>query len=901
MSDFVFTSPGVKFKEKDLTFVTRQIGTTFLGLVGETQKGPAFEPISIKDKTVFKNRMGGTSPEKYPNGDLRYHLPYVANSFLDESDNLYVTRVLGLSGYDSGTAWTINLEAGYGSDDNWDVPTSGTTETKTFDGNTYTFEDIDVTITINSEEDEGEVEIEISKDGSEFTKETYKYNVTSFEPLGTDNEIEITKFTYKTDELGEYNDVVLCTLRSRGFVEDGVDESAETTHYVDAVEISGNTATDDLYGNFTIVATGPNDFNEKYKVSLNPNATNFITKVLGVGGKDKKTGLFVESVYPDMIAKLDDENYGYGIKDDINIVTDYFHKNYTKTQFKTPNTPWIVSEIKNDGDVDNLFRFYSISDGNSANKEIKISILNVKPNTGEFDVYVRDFNDTDSNPVILETFTRCTLNLNSTNYIGNRIGTKNGDYSLRSNYIMVEIDDNVDPTSYPCGFEGYFLNKFDKKIPKVFYKTRYENNENVNRVYLGISETTFPTNGINQNIFNYNGYHLGRSGGELDYFEKSKGFHFDKDANNEVFYTGTDNFTNQSVAMPDSDYNELNTRKFTLAPAGGFDGWDIHRNSRTIGDSYAVGGIFDGVETNETPTNDYQAWETAINSFNNPDEVFINLFATPGINWGDNSSLVKSTINMIERSRGDALYVIDSPDVNIPQTIGKDKNDVLASRDVSSLLDSLGINSSYSCTYFPWIQIRDNENNVNVYIPPTGEVVSAMAFTDKVRFPWFAPAGLQRGVTNARKSKYRLSADAKRILYGNRINPMADFAGTGTAIFGQKTLQIEETALDRINVRRLLLQIKKLISNISVRLVFEQNDQTTIDQFLEKAIPTLQTIQRERGLYGFDIKMDDSINTPETRDRNELYGEIYLKPTRALEYIGITFVITPSGASFEDV
>ena len=145
-----------------------------------------------------------------------------------------------------------------------------------------------------------------------------------------------------------------------------------------------------------------------------------------------------------------------------------------------------------------------------------------------------------------------------------------------------------------------------------------------------------------------------------------------------------------------------------------------------------------------------------------------------------------------------------------------------------------------------------------------------------------------------------MSLDARDILYAGRINPLADFADSGTAIFGQKTLQVKESALDRINVRRLLLQIKVLIANIATRLVFEQNDQATIDQFISQSTPILDNIKRERGLQEFRIKMDDSNNTPETRDRNELFGEIFLKPTRAVEFIGITFTITPSGASFDE-
>jgi phage tail sheath protein FI len=263
--------------------------------------------------------------------------------------------------------------------------------------------------------------------------------------------------------------------------------------------------------------------------------------------------------------------------------------------------------------------------------------------------------------------------------------------------------------------------------------------------------------------------------------------------------------------------------------------------------------------------------------------------------------LIQETIEMMESQRTDTLFVIDAPDIGLPQVVGEQKQDVINAQDVADLLSGTEIDSNYACTYFPWIQMRDTQNNVNVYIPPTGEVVRAMAFTDNTKFPWFAPAGLNRGVTNARKSKYKLSLDARDILYAGRINPMADFADAGTAIFGQKTLQVRESALNRINVRRLLLQLKVLIANIAIRLVFEQNDQATIDQFLQKTTPVLDTIKRERGLYEFRIKMDDSNNTPETRDRNELYGEIFLKPTRAVEFIGITFTITPSGASFADV
>ena len=473
---------------------------------------------------------------------------------------------------------------------------------------------------------------------------------------------------------------------------------------------------------------------------------------------------------------------------------------------------------------------------------------------------------------------------------------------------------------FPAGFEGYMFNNYTSDVitgvttgiaPKMFYKTEYADTDKVNKTYLGVSELGYTGDGINQNEFNFNNFY---SGQEATGFTKSKGFHMDSGASMvyvnsvaEYFEVGEGQFrTFADTDDQENPYYELNTRKFTFVPAGGFDGWDVNRRSRSYGDDYRQGGRKSGYPGQPlvVPTNDFQAWEMAIDTFANPENVTINLFATPGIEWMSQTLLVENTISMIEEQRTDTLYVIDSPELAgeiTPEIGGGGKEDVNKSEEIVRALNDTEIDTSYSCTYFPWIQMRDTQNNVNVYIPPTGEVVKAMAFTDNTRFPWFAPAGLQRGVTNARKSMYKLSLEARDVLYGGRINPMADFADAGTAIFGQKTLQVKESALDRINVRRLLLQIKVLIANISVRLLFDQNDQAIVDQFLNKVNPILDSIKRERGLTDFRVKMDNSNNTPESRDRNELYGEIFLKPTRALEFIGITFTITPSGASFADV
>jgi hypothetical protein len=916
MAEFVFTSPGIKFKERDLSFVTRNVGVTTLGVVGETLKGPAFEPVYVQDQTQFSNRFGAQSVKRFPNGQLQYQLPYVANAYLDESNQLWVTRVLGLSGYEAGPEWAVTLSAGVN-------PTTIGTVTTTSLGNIPYIGNSYLGVTLYQTGQTGTTFTGFTKiNATDF--EGFSYSFTAMTVTLTGGTVHVHRTELSGTSYSEYEGMVLATIRSRGYVQDNVNLAPTTIFDCTNLIISGNTTgigIGDMFGQFTLVASDTGS-TEIYTVSLNPDASSFMPNVLGSEPKDKRTKIWVQATYPNLIKKIDADGLGYAINTTMIKCKSDFYTNY-KTQFKTPETPWVVSEIKG-STVSRLFRFISISDGNAANEEIKISIMNINPITLEFDVVVRAFYDTDANPNILETYSRCNMVKGTTNYIAQRIGTIDGEYDLQSNYIMVELDSEEHVDSFPAGFEGYMFNNYSISAtsgstvgtaPKIFYKQKYDENERISRVFLGISNSAYNAlgvigDGINQNFFNFDNWRNGDDNNTSG-FTKTKGFHMDSGATG-IYYDGTQYIGEfevgagpfkgvSDVVDPTDTYYTAASRKFTLVPAGGFDGWNVNRTSRSYGDLYRQGGIYDGVSPNVPATNDFQAWETAINTYANPEEVTINLFSTPGINWSDQNILVLDTINMIQVQRTDTLYVIDAPDVEIPKTIGNVKQDVVAAQDIADLLDTSGIDSSYACTYFPWIQLRDTQNNMNVYIPPTGEVVKAMAFTDNTSFPWFAPAGLNRGVTDARKSKYKLSLDARDILYQARINPMADFADAGTAIFGQKTLQVKQSALDRINVRRLLLQLKVLIANIAIRLVFEQNDQTTIDQFLSKATPVLDTIKRERGLYDFRIKMDDSINTPETIDRNELFGEIFIKPTRAVEYIGVTFTITPTGASFADV
>jgi phage tail sheath protein FI len=249
---------------------------------------------------------------------------------------------------------------------------------------------------------------------------------------------------------------------------------------------------------------------------------------------------------------------------------------------------------------------------------------------------------------------------------------------------------------------------------------------------------------------------------------------------------------------------------------------------------------------------------------------------------------------MIESDRSDSLYIINTPG---PKSYGGGDG-ITTTDEIVSTLEDLEYDSNYSATYWPWIQVRDGDSGTQLYLPPTGEVLRNIALTDNVSYPWFAVAGYSRGLVNSIKANKKLTAGERDDLYKSRINPIATFSDTGTIIWGNKTLQIRESALDRINVRRLLLRARKLISAVSVRLLFDQNDEQVRQEFLRLVNPILESIKKERGLFDFRVTVS---NDPEDIDSNTLRGKIYIKPTRSLEFIDLEFVITPTGASFENV
>jgi len=216
-------------------------------------------------------------------------------------------------------------------------------------------------------------------------------------------------------------------------------------------------------------------------------------------------------------------------------------------------------------------------------------------------------------------------------------------------------------------------------------------------------------------------------------------------------------------------------------------------------------------------------------------------------------------------------------------------------------------NSSYGSIYYPWVKVRDAVNSTDLWVPPSVAALGAMAYTDRVQAPWFAPAGFNRGGLSSGVAGLPVVATALKLfkddrddLYEVNVNPIANFPNEGVVVFGQKTLQVERSALDRINVRRLLIFLKRGVSRIASRVLFEPNVPNTWNNFKNQAIPFLDEVKSRFGLTDYKLVLDESTTTPDLIDQNIMYAKLFLKPARAIEYIALDFIITNTGASFDD-
>ena len=277
-------------------------------------------------------------------------------------------------------------------------------------------------------------------------------------------------------------------------------------------------------------------------------------------------------------------------------------------------------------------------------------------------------------------------------------------------------------------------------------------------------------------------------------------------------------------------------------------------------------------------------YNTAINLLGNKDAYKFNIVYAPGLTYVNAPSQVTSVVNTAQ-TRGDSIAVVDM--VGYGQSIP------------TLLTQVTAFDSSYAATYWPWVQVRSRETGKLNFIPASTIVPAAYEYNDRVGAEWFAPAGLNRGgLPTVLQPERKLTSNDRDRIYQGSVNPIATFPGVGTVIYGQKTLQQKPSALDRVNVRRLLIALKDYIGQVAETLVFEPNTQVTRNRFLSQVNPYLESVQQRQGLYAFQVVMDDSNNTPDVIDRNQLVGSIYLQPTKTAEFIQLDFNVLPTGATF---
>jgi len=553
-------------------------------------------------------------------------------------------------------------------------------------------------------------------------------------------------------------------------------------------------------------------------------------------------------------------------------------------------TPWVKSQNIS-GDRYELFRFATLGHGTNYNTKYKIGISNVKA-AGEdgatdystFTVTIRSYNDTDKRKSVIETFNNVNLDPASPNYIARRIGdryvtidsdgkiTEYGDYVARSKYIRVEVKEaGAYPVSAaPFGHSAYFnpiklVTADESKLPRVVFSTGSVTNTSSSPIYF--SGFDFETTGISTDNKQY-----------------LKPLPLGVNVGSNVDFCFDNTSLGLSFEMTGSASSDMAKRQFILAFQNGYDGMNPTTKAAKAGDVEWGAANTQGFNCSNASSSGSLSYARAINAVSNPDEYDINMVITPGIVRSLHPSVTTKVIDMVE-DRQDAFYIADFNDYS---------DSITEATEAANAVDS-----NYVATYYPWVKTIDTNTNKLTTVPPSVLLPGVFAQNDRLAAEWFAPAGLNRGgIIGAVSVLNRLTHSERDTLYENKVNPIAAFPGQGIVAFGQKTLQDKASALDRINVRRLLITVKKFIASTSRFLVFEQNTSTTRGRFLNTVNPYLEAIQQRQGLYAFRVVMDESNNTPDVIDRNILAGQIFLQPAKTAEFIVIDFNILPTGASF---
>ena len=924
-------SPGVFTREKDLSFLPQGVAEIGACVIGATRKGPAFVPTLCDSFADFETKFGAVWDESY--------VPFTVQQYMKSAGQVTIVRVLGERGH------IINNQIGFklgqdadaiiatGSFDlsGFDAHTAGRQFYVKYGGSTYTFE-------LDAENSAGEVSTDVPEakyyffstgSGAATSIENLKAEInaklsfveaarssTTLEltaSAGGTNGNTITFGSGSTDKgkagvaIGGGVDAVGGTLVAVGAPVKGEGSGPSGTDQY-AASYATTTANDQVYfdidgSNKSTISAGDSASKRHftlsssvaysvdgaaqvkahyYTASFGSSDSNSLTNIFGED-KDGNQPMYLYVNFKDKANELKDS-------------TPYIEKvnlDFDAQSYSEASTPSILSQ-----DGATLFTVKTLSHGSNANEEIKISISNIKwpgsvpgSDYGSFNLQVRKYKDgsafeTDLRPVILEQYNNVSLDPDSPSYFPKMIGdrymtvdsagkiTLNGDWPNKSKYIRV---DNYKPAAplknhIPWGFSAYKV-PFDGEsstttaIPAISTVTAQESDSQYNsRVHFGVDFSSHDTREYHKPI------------PTLAVSENATG-------SNVAFSLNGCTSDGKTLAYGDAAASPIAARQFSVGFQGGYDGFAPQRVVKTGGEilnANTQGWDLSGV----TDSTDYNAFKKAISAVSNPDEFDINMLVIPGVDATNHSSVVTYAKNMCE-DRGDTFYIMD---------LASYGNSIA---NVTSTATSYDTN--YAAVYYPWVRILDTSTGKLIWVPPSVVMAGVIAFTDKVSHEWFAPAGLLRGgLSDVIEAETRLTHDERDELYENRVNPIATFPGQGVCVWGQKTLQGKPSALDRVNVRRLLIKLKKFIASSTKFLVFEQNTAATRNRFLNIVNPFLEQVQQNSGLSAFKVVMDETNNTPDLIDRNILFGQIFIQPTRTAEFIILDFNIMPTGATFPE-
>ena len=700
------------------------------------------------------------------------------------------------------------------------------------------------------------------------------------------------------------------------------------------------------------------------------------------------------------------------------------------TRYTTPSTTWFISQPFGTTEYD-LFRLEALDDGEYANKLYKVAISNLKASPdnsqpyGTFTLQIRDWNDTDTTPRVIESFPNCSLDPTAKNYIAKLVGDRKvsfnfdssivderrlitrGKYPNVSKYVRIVMSDAVERSQIPAkalpfGFRGAELLKtndsltdtapasaaerisgefgitiesalsgsivppipFRAKVTRgetstaglwpgypgstevatsiYYWGVKFERNStplNPNVVseknpllasftkFIGIKKLDVLVTGSGADTFNNNKFTLAKvafsnsaltdiTGSIADHMREAA--YVRDGAIDSTKYTVNDGVLTSRVSLATllaygtaSEFNRFSPyAKFVTFMYGGFNGLNIlDPDARKMNDkstsfdvgagasaTYASPGFLTNLNGAGQLNNNVASYIAAVGVMTDPMVVNTNLLAIPGIK----EPFVTDYTMQKTRDYGLAMYVMDIPSYSDSVTrLYDDSTDRPDVNQTANQFDSRTVDNNYAATYWPNVFIDDATNKRRVKVPSSVAAMGALAFNDKIAYPWFAPAGFNRAaldfVTNV---EVRLNISDRDRLYDSRINPVATYPRLGYVIYGQKTLQINKSALDRVNVRRLLLEIKRIVIKIANNLVFEQNTPEVRNRFTADASLQLGLIKAQSGIETFQVIMNETNNTQEDADLNRLNGRIVVVPTRAIEFILIDFIVTNSGVQF---